>query len=34
MAIVILIEHGGKGGIGPADMAQEIFKEAKEMGLV
>ncbi len=34
IAIVIIIEHGGKGGIGPADMAHQIFAEVKDAGLV
>ncbi len=32
MAVVVLIEHGGKGGMDPAAIARDIFKSAKEMG--
>ena len=34
LSVVILIEHGGKGGMGPAEMAKEIFEGAKGLGLL
>lgn len=33
ICVVVFLEHGGKGGVEPAEMAGEIFKKAKEIGL-
>ena len=33
-AVVVLIEHGGKGGIDPAGIAKGIFEGLKEMGYI
>lgn len=32
LCLVVFLEHGGKGGIGAAGIAGEIFKEAKRIG--
>lgn len=32
VAVVVLIEHGGKGGIEPASIAHGVFEEAKRLG--
>lgn len=32
VSIVVIIEHGGKGGIGAADIARGLFGKAKEFG--
>lgn len=32
ICLVVFLEHGGKGGVEPSDMAREIFQEAKLRG--
>ena len=32
ICIVVFLEHGGKGGLEPSEMAKEIFMEAKKTG--
>lgn len=34
LAVVVFLEHGGKGGLNPAQIAGEIFKEAKKDNLL
>jgi penicillin-binding protein 2 len=32
ICLVVFLEHGGKGGLEPSEMAKEIFEEAKNRG--
>ena len=32
ICLVVFLEHGGKGGLEPSEMAKEIFEEAKKRG--
>lgn len=32
--VVVFLEHGGKGGLGPAEIASGVFEEAKKSGLL
>jgi cell division protein FtsI/penicillin-binding protein 2 len=32
VCLVVLLEHGGKGGVEPAEIARGIFEEAKRKG--
>ena len=32
ICLVVFLEHGGKGGLEPAEMAKGIFEEAKRLG--
>ncbi len=32
LCIVVFLEHGGKGGLGAADIARGVFSKAKEIG--
>ena len=32
LCLVVFLEHGGKGGLEPSEIAKEIFKEAKNRG--
>ena len=32
MCVVVFLEHGGKGGLGPADIARSVFDEGKKKG--
>ena len=34
ICVVVFLEHGGKGGLGPAELARGIFEEAKKKGYV
>lgn len=34
ICVVVFLEHGGKGGIGPADIAHGIFEEARKKGYI
>jgi len=34
ICVVVFLEHGGKGGIGPADIAHDIFEEARKKGYI
>ncbi|MDD5450035.1 MAG: penicillin-binding protein 2 [Candidatus Omnitrophica bacterium] len=34
LAIVVFLEHGGKGGIDAAELAAKVFAEAKRIGLL
>jgi len=34
LCIVVFLEHGGKGGLEPAEIAHEIFSEAKMLGYI
>jgi penicillin-binding protein 2 len=34
ICVVVFLEHGGKGGLGPADIAHSVFQEAKDKGYV
>jgi len=34
ICVVVFLEHGGKGGLEPAEIARGIFEEAKKMGYV
>lgn len=34
VCVVVFLEHGGKGGIGPADIAHGIFEEARKKGYI
>ena len=32
ICLVVLLEHGGKGGVEPAEIARGIFEEARRKG--
>ncbi len=32
LSVVVMVEHGGRGGYEPAEIAHDIFKAAREMG--
>ncbi len=34
ICLMVFLEHGGKGGLEPSEMAKEIFSAAKEMGYI
>lgn len=34
VALTVFVEHGGKGGLEAAELAEKIFKEAKELGIL
>lgn len=34
LCVVVFLEHGGKGGLGPAEVAQELFTAAKSKGYI
>jgi cell division protein FtsI/penicillin-binding protein 2 len=34
VCIVVLLEHGGKGGVEPAEIARGVFQEAKDEGYI
>ena len=32
LCVVVFLEHGGKGGLQPAEIAQGVFEEARKKG--
>ena len=32
VSMVVMLEHGGHGGLGPAEIASKLFWEAKQRG--
>jgi cell division protein FtsI/penicillin-binding protein 2 len=34
ICLVVFLEHGGKGGLEPSEIAKEIFEEARKRGYI